>query len=131
MKPELPLERQAIRMINPPALLDLCAHETWTPPATRDVTGPEPPAVLFGLYAERVVATRVSRRGRPLARRTADSYNYLLREHINPTFEETPVTRITPEMVRDWYSDVARVRARGAKVRRRRRLCAYYTRTRL
>ncbi|MFE1591401.1 tyrosine recombinase XerC [Nocardia sp. NPDC058705] len=39
----------------------------------------------------------------------------MLREHINPTFEETPVTRITPEMVRAWYSNITRIRARGAK----------------
>ncbi|MEV0855129.1 hypothetical protein AB0I65_22485 [Nocardia fluminea] len=57
----------------------------------------------------------MSRRGRPLARRTIDYYNYLLRDHINPTFQTTPVTDITLKMVRDWYSTVTRVRPRGAK----------------
>ncbi|KIA61370.1 hypothetical protein FG87_31225 [Nocardia vulneris] len=57
----------------------------------------------------------MSRRGKPLARRTVDSYNYLLRDHINPTFELTPLPQITLEMVRDWYSTVSRVRPRGKK----------------
>ncbi|MEV0683401.1 hypothetical protein AB0I35_05965 [Nocardia sp. NPDC050378] len=57
----------------------------------------------------------MSRRGRPLARRTVDSYTYLLREHINPTFETTPVTDITLEMVRDWYSTITRVRPRQSR----------------
>lgn len=99
-------------------LVDL---KIWTPPATRDATEPDPEPlsqpdpVLFGQYAERVVATRVSRHGRPLARRTVETYNYLFREHINPTFETTPLTDITLAMVRDWYSNVARVRPRRAK----------------
>ncbi|MEV0768632.1 tyrosine-type recombinase/integrase [Nocardia salmonicida] len=99
-------------------LIDL---ETWTPPPTRDALPEEPEPeepptpTLFGAYAERVVATRVSRRGKPLARRTKDSYNYLLRDHINPTFEETPVEDITFEMVRDWYSSVSRIRPTGRK----------------
>ncbi|MFF5038000.1 MULTISPECIES: tyrosine-type recombinase/integrase [Nocardia] len=96
-------------------LIDL---QTWEPPATRhqatDV--PEPPTpVLFGAYAERIIATRVSRRGQPLSRRTADSYKSLLRLHLNPTFELTAVEDITLEMVRDWYSKVSRVRKRGRK----------------
>ncbi|MEV0292568.1 hypothetical protein [Nocardia sp. NPDC050710] len=57
----------------------------------------------------------MSHQGKPLSRRTVDSYNYLLRDHINPTFEETPVSEITLEMVRNWYSNVSRIRTRGRK----------------
>ncbi|WP_157978619.1 MULTISPECIES: tyrosine-type recombinase/integrase [Nocardia] len=96
-------------------LIDL---EIWASPAARAaaLTAEQQQAdVLFRQYAEKVVATRVSRRGKPLARRTVDSYNYLLREHINPTFGATPVADITLEMVRDWYSSVSRVRPQGRK----------------
>ncbi|MGV9832950.1 tyrosine-type recombinase/integrase [Nocardia niigatensis] len=85
----------------------------WTPPDARSHETPTDetePAVLFGAYAKKVVETRVSRRGQPLSRRTKDSYFYLLREHINPTFETTPVTEITLEMVRDWYNSVSRAK---------------------
>ncbi|MFC9470977.1 tyrosine-type recombinase/integrase [Nocardia sp. NPDC056952] len=96
-------------------LIDL---ETWEPPALRNlpiaVSEPAPP-VLFGAYAARIIATRVSRRGQPLSRRTMESYKSLLRLHINPTFESTPVQDITLAMVRDWYSNVSRVRKRGRK----------------
>ncbi|RDI60277.1 tyrosine-type recombinase/integrase [Nocardia pseudobrasiliensis] len=90
----------------------------WTSPADRAAEAAEAEKsdqILFGDYAERVIATRVSRRGKPLARRTVDSYNYLLREHLNPTFETTAVDEITYEMVRDWYSSVARIRPKGRK----------------
>lgn len=52
----------------------------------------------------------MSRRGQPLSKRTKDSYFYLLRDHINPTFETTPVTDITLDMVRDWYGSVSRAK---------------------
>lgn len=88
---------------------------TWTPPAKRELRPPEqaPTTPAFGEYAKRIIATRVSRSGKPLARRTVDSYNYLLRDHLNPTFEHTPVDEITLAMVRDWYSEVSRIRPRA------------------
>ncbi|MFI8974247.1 tyrosine-type recombinase/integrase [Nocardia asteroides] len=100
------------------ALID---REMWVAPSRRDDPPVSPeseepsPPVLFGTFAERVIATRVSRRGQPIARRTKDSYRSLLRHHINPTFEMTPLPDITFEMVRDWYSNVARIRSRGRK----------------
>ncbi|MFF0496442.1 tyrosine-type recombinase/integrase [Nocardia aobensis] len=95
-------------------LIDL---ETWTPPAARGLEAAEqaPTTPVFGEYAKRVIATRVSRTGKPLARRTVDSYNYLLRDHLNPTFEHTPIDGITLAMVRDWYSEVSRIRPKGRK----------------
>ncbi|WP_216892203.1 tyrosine-type recombinase/integrase [Nocardia alni] len=97
---------------------DLIDLGIWTPPATRNIEAEqEAPVTLFGQYAKRVIATRVSRRGRPLSRRTIDSYKYLLREHINPTFETTPLTDITLESVRDWYSRVSRARPPAKRVR--------------
>lgn len=91
-------------------LIDL---DIWVPP---DARSPESsaeetePTALFGAYAKKVVEPRVSRRGQPLSRRTKDSYFYLLRDHINPTFETTPVADITLEMVRDWYGSVSRAK---------------------
>ncbi|WP_280334840.1 tyrosine-type recombinase/integrase [Nocardia wallacei] len=94
---------------------------TWAPPTERELDrGTEEsstPLPLFGEYAKKVIDTRVSRNGKPLARRTLDSYRYLLREHLNPTFETTPVDEITLPKVRDWYSSVSRVRATGRKAK--------------
>ncbi|WP_067859758.1 site-specific integrase [Nocardia shimofusensis] len=102
-------------------LIDL---DIWTSPAARaaaeaaakaEAEMEAPEVVCFGPYAKNVVATRVSRRGKPLSRRTVDSYTYLLRDHINPSFEDTPVADITFEMVRTWYSNVSRRRPHGRK----------------
>ncbi|MGX1806104.1 site-specific integrase [Nocardia sp. NPDC055321] len=96
-------------------LIDL---DIWKPLNARS---PEPAeiadAILFGEFAEKVIDTRVSRQGKPLARRTKDSYRYLLRTHLNPTFEQTPITDITLEMVRDWYVGVSRIRTTGRKAK--------------
>lgn len=97
-------------------LIDL---DIWTSPAARAAASKEPAveAILFGTFAEKVIDTRVSRQGKPLARRTKDSYRYLLRTHLNPTFEHMPVTDITLEMVRDWYVGVSRIRTTGRKAK--------------
>ncbi len=85
-------------------LIDLGA---WTPPAERAAvaeaaTAHRPPT--FGKYAAQVIDER------DLAPRTKDSYRYLLREHLEPTFGAMPLDQITPALVRAWWSGVRGVR---------------------
>lgn len=97
-------------------LIDL---DIWKPLGSRspEAATEDDNVVEFGQFAEKVIDTRVSRQGKPLARRTKDSYRYLLRTHLNPTFEHTPVADITLEMVRDWYISVSRIRKTGRKAK--------------
>lgn len=74
--------------------------ETWQPPKVR--AGAQTKALTFGPYADAWLAGRKVR-GRPLAVRTRDHYRALLDVHILPTFEDVPLTSITPEMVDHWY----------------------------
>ncbi|WP_416063477.1 tyrosine-type recombinase/integrase [Rhodococcus indonesiensis] len=85
-------------------LIDL---DVWTPPAERAAAeaaaaSRRPPT--FGEYAARVIDER------DLAPRTKDSYKYLLREHLAPTFGAVPLDGITPALVRTWWGGVRGVR---------------------
>ncbi len=70
------------------------ARGTWVDPKAGEV--------LFRLYAERWVAER------PLAIRTRELYEDLLRLHIVKTFGPLSLIRITPESVRRWHSAMLR-----------------------
>jgi integrase len=50
-------------------------------------------------------------RGRPLAPRTAESYRYLFRSRIEPTFGAVFLNKIDPPAVRAWHSRLARSEA--------------------
>ncbi|MEU0538326.1 hypothetical protein ABZ319_00505 [Nocardia sp. NPDC005978] len=49
--------------------------------------------------------------------RTQDEIGREPRSHLNGTFEHTPNTNITLEMVRDWYVGVSRIRTTGRKAK--------------
>lgn len=51
--------------------------------------------------------------GRDLAERTAELYQQLLRDHINPRFGKKSLASVTPGQVRSWYGELpARIVAR-------------------
>lgn len=58
-------------------------------------------SVRFGEFAEAWLAGKAS-----LRPRTVELYSYLLRVHINPTFESLPLTRVSGAAVRQWNSDL-------------------------
>lgn len=68
-------------------------RDAWRPPAA-----PKPAVVVFGDYAATWLADR------PLAVRTRESYDYLLRVHINPRFAGVSLTDISQADVRAWYA---------------------------
>lgn len=73
----------------------------WAPPTT------QPPAVpTLREYAE----SWLKQRG--VDDTTYDHYEQLLRDHIFPTFGDTPITAITPRDVRDWHATVARAKGK-------------------
>lgn len=74
---------------------------TWASPADRQYDRAAKP-LTFGEYAELWLTGRKVR-GRALADRTRDHYRDLLDSHILPTFRETPLVSIRPEMVDHWY----------------------------
>lgn len=79
----------------------LCeSPETWEPPKVRATKATN--RLTFGSYADAWLAGRKVK-GRPLADRTRDHYRSLLDDHVLPTFENVPLTSITPEMVDHWY----------------------------
>jgi integrase len=86
----------------------------WVAPGSQPSV-PEEPArpVTFGVYAEQWMADRASE----LAQTTYDHYTQLLRDHINPTFQDTPLSDIKPAGVRAWHGQLAR--AKGKKIRDR------------
>lgn len=92
----------------------LISEDRWTPPAARKAAArAEVPAVLtFAAYAERWLEERRVR-GKPLAARTRDHYENLLRDYLNPTFGALPLADITPGMVNGWFD--------GLTVKRRRK----------
>lgn len=79
--------------------------ERWTPPRER-VAVARVQRVTFGDYSATWLATRKTK-GKPLADRTRNHYEDLLKRFILPTFEKLPLTAITPEMVDLWYETVA------------------------
>jgi integrase len=71
-------------------------RDNWTP------TGPRRHAALtFGQYADGWLT------GRTLEARTRQHYATLLERLILPTFAETPLRHISPEVVRQWYATTA------------------------
>lgn len=74
--------------------------ETWEPPKLRAARASK--RLTFGEYAEAWLVGRKVK-GQPLAARTRDSYRALLDSYVLPTFENVPLTSITPETVDHWY----------------------------
>jgi integrase len=60
---------------------------------------------LLRAYAEEWVASRRVR-GRPLAPRTSERYNALLRVHVLPTLGHLPMSRLDPATIRTWHSGI-------------------------
>lgn len=79
----------------------LISAGTWTSPADRQYNRATKP-LTFGEYAELWLTGRKVR-GHALADRTRDHYRALLDSHILPTFGETPLVSIQPEMIDHWY----------------------------
>lgn len=77
----------------------------WTPPAARLAARAARP-ITFGEYAETWLLTRKVK-GKPLADRTRDGYRDLLDRFILPTFKDTPLTHIDPDIVDHWYEVTA------------------------
>jgi hypothetical protein len=59
----------------------------------------------LGPFAEHWITTRVTK-GRALRASTIEGYSGLWRRNIAPALGRLPMRRITPEVVRDWYSTV-------------------------
>lgn len=83
----------------------LISSGRWTSPAVRRAEKLARP-LTFGEYAESWLGNRKTK-GRPLADRTREGYRWLLDAYILPTFEDVPLTSITPEDVDRWYELVA------------------------
>lgn len=81
-------------------------RDAWRPPSA-----PKPAVVVFGDYAATWLADR------PLAVRTRESYDYLLRVHINPRFAGAALTDIAPADVRSWYAALGRRTGPTARAR--------------
>ena len=79
--------------------------ERWVSPDAPKTAAP----VTFGAYARTWLA------GRDLSASTRRLYRVTLDKQILPGFEETPVTEITPAMVREWN---ARLRAQTGPTQR-------------
>ncbi|UDY35697.1 site-specific integrase [Dermatobacter hominis] len=62
--------------------------------------------VLFRDYAARWVAERTTSRGRKLAPRTVELYRSQLAKHIEPTFGDVDLSKITVAAVRSWHSQL-------------------------
>ena len=83
----------------------LIEDDRWTPPRER-LSAKRVQRLTFGDYSTTWIATRKTK-GKPLADRTRNHYEDLLDRFILPTFANTPLTTITPEMVDHWYETVA------------------------
>lgn len=69
----------------------------WLPP-----TAPKTAPVTLKAYAESWLADR------QLETRTRDHYRQLLRDHIVPTFGDSPVPLVTPAVVRTWHAGLGK-----------------------
>jgi len=77
---------------------------TWVAP---DAPAPAPVTVVtFSAYAEAWLATRTVRGGEPLAVRTREHYDQLLRDHLKPTFGAIALADITPPAVKVWHASL-------------------------
>ena len=65
-------------------------------------TDPRAGRTLLEDYSSAWLVARTVR-GRPLALRTVESYQYLLEDYILPTFGKREMAKITPEQVRGWH----------------------------
>lgn len=70
---------------------------TWTPPADREAARHAASLTLKD-YATRWLGQL------SIARRTRDSYDYLLTQHILPVLGDSVLTEIAPEDVREWFA---------------------------
>src|SRR5579884_1176293 len=61
----------------------------------------------FGPYAEAWVESRRVK-GKPLSPTTVAGYKSLLRRFLIPAFGRTPLRKITPDVVRNWYAELAK-----------------------
>ena len=68
-------------------------RDEWLPPAP-----PKDPPVNVHAYADAWLAQR------PLEVRSREQYEQLLRNHVYPTFGDTPVPAVTPAEVRTWHA---------------------------
>ena len=66
-------------------------------------------ALLFGDYSKNWIAVRIG-----LAERTIELYQWLLRRHVGPTFNDRPLASITPPDVRLWHAGLANIHATTA-----------------
>jgi integrase len=82
----------------------------WESPDAAKVDQPAAP-INFGVYAETWLA------GRDLSPSTRRLYRATLDKQVLPAFKETPVTDITPAMVREWH---ARLRTQTGPTQRAR-----------
>jgi len=80
-------------------LIDLDRRKpgTWTPPADREAAR-EAATLTLKSYATKWLAQRT------VARRTRDSYDYLLTQHVLPLLGQSVLTDITTEDVREWFA---------------------------
>jgi len=70
---------------------------------TGEWTDPQRGKVKFGVYAETWIVQRANLRAR-----TVELYTWLLVRHIRPYLGDMPVSKITPELVRDWRATLLR-----------------------
>ncbi|GEE02660.1 integrase [Gordonia spumicola] len=88
------------------------AAGTWVHPdvaarqAAEDAAAAAAQATPFGTYAARWIETRTNSRGEPLRPRTRKEYERMLDTGPLAFWSEHPLNAITPEMVRDWRSDL-------------------------
>lgn len=68
-------------------------------------TDPRAGRKLLKDYAAEWLAARTVR-GRPLAPRSIESYQYLLDQYILPTFGNVAMSHVSPEAVRAWYREL-------------------------
>lgn len=74
--------------------------EDWIPPKQRRAVAQAATADTLTSYAERWM------RHRDLKPRTREHYARLLERQILPRLGDVPLKRITPEVVRDWHTDL-------------------------
>ena len=89
----------------------LIAAGTWVAPDRRAAMLARAAPTTFGDYAMSWLARR------DLKPRTREHYGRLLREHVLPTFEDTPLPTITPRMVADWHHAMLLQPARGEETK--------------
>ncbi|WP_141339625.1 site-specific integrase [Ornithinimicrobium kibberense] len=82
----------------------LIAQDDWVTPKSRRSRVQEARTSTLGEYAERWLQQR------ELKPRTRDHYRSLLERHILPELGTVPLTRVTSELVREWYMQLDKSR---------------------